>query len=690
MAADDNEEKLLRSVALKNARSILRARHRAERELMDAKEALERKTEELVHSLAMMRATLESTSNGILVTDANRAVTGFNQNYIDMWRVPREIVERQNHGQLLEITSQQFKRPNEFLAKIEEIYASSPPETFDLLELADGRVFERFSKIQVVEERNVGRVWSFRDITQQIRAEEELRQQREWFEVTLSSIGDAVITTDTDGKVTFLNPMAEMMTGWKMGEASGQPLEKIFNIVNEDSRKAAKNPVEMVLRDGIVVGLANHTALIGKDGTERSIEDSAAPIRDATGKISGAVMVFHDVTQRRRAEKALKEADQRKDQFLAMLAHELRNPLVPIRNGLQILNLAGNNPAMAENARSIMDQALNQMVRLVDDLLDVSRITTGKLKLRKERVELATVVQSAVDTSRPLIEEQGHKLTITLPAASIVLDADATRLAQVFSNLLNNAAKYSEEGGHITLSAEPRADEVVVRVTDRGIGIPADHLPRIFQLFAQVETASDRSQGGLGIGLSLVKGLVEMHGGKIEAHSDGPGHGSEFVARLPMISAEPILGSHTARDDDESASPAAKYRILIVDDNRLSSDSTAMALSLMGHELAIARDGIEGIERAQAFRPDVILLDIGLPEVDGFETARRIREQPWGKNIFLIAVTGYGQEGDRRRSLEAGFNYHLVKPLSFSELKHKLSELGIGQESLHLTTNRPN
>jgi CheY-like chemotaxis protein len=316
------------------------------------------------------------------------------------------------------------------------------------------------------------------------------------------------------------------------------------------------------------------------------------------------------------------------------------------------------------------------MVRLVDDLLDVSRITTGKLKLRKERVELATVVQSAVDTSRPLIEEQGHKLTITLPAASIVLDADPTRLAQVFSNLLNNAAKYSEQGGHITLSAEPKADEVVVRVTDRGIGIPADHLPRIFQLFAQVETASDRSQGGLGIGLSLVKGLIEMHGGKIEAHSEGPGRGSEFVARLPMISAEPISGSYTAKDDDESASPAAKYRILIVDDNRLSSDSTATALGLMGHELATARDGIEGIERAQSFRPDVILLDIGLPEVNGFETARRIRAQPWGKNIFLIAVTGYGQEEDRRRSLQAGFNYHLVKPLSFSELKDKLSELG--------------
>jgi PAS domain S-box-containing protein len=675
MAAEDSEEKLLRSVALKNATSILRARQRAERELIEAKEALERKTAELVHSLAMMRATLESTTDGILVTDATGAVTDFNQNYIAMWRMPTEIIETKNHRQLLEVTSRQFKEPDKFLSRIKEIYAVSPPETFDLLELADGKLFERFSRIQFIGERDVGRVWSFRDITERKRAEEELRQQREWFEVTLSSIGDAVITTDTEGKVTFLNPVAEMMTGWKTAEASGQPLEKVFDIINEDTRKPAKNPVDKVLREGIVVGLANHTALIGKDGTERSIEDSAAPIRDASGAISGAVMVFHDVTQRRRVEKALKEADQKKDHFLAILAHELRNPLVPIRNGLQILNLAGNDPTIAENARSIMEQALNQLVRLVDDLLDVSRITTGKLKLRKERVELAAVVQSAIETTRPLIDEQGHHLSVRLPSTPILLDADPTRLAQVFSNLLNNAAKYSDRHGDITLVAEPLQDEVIVRVTDRGIGISADHLPRIFHLFAQVETASDRSQGGLGIGLSLVKGLVEMHAGTIEARSEGSGRGSELVVRLPQVKPEPLSESQAAEPDGEKASPTPKYRILVVDDNRLSAQSTAIALSLMGHDLATAFDGIEGIECARTFRPDVILMDIGLPDMNGHDTARRIRQQPGGKNIILIAVTGYGQEEDRRRSIEAGFDYHLVKPLNFADLKNKLSEM---------------
>ena len=687
MAADDTEEKLLRSVALQNANSILLARQRAERELIEAKEALERKTRDLAHSLAMMRATLESTTNGILVTNADGEITGFNQNFVDMWRLPPEVMDTRQHRKLLEVTGLQFKEPEPFRARIDEIYASSPPESFDLLELADGRVFERFTKVQSVEERNVGRVWSFRDITERKRAEEELRQQREWYQVTLSSIGDAVITTDTQGKVTFLNPVAEMMTGWKTDEASGQPLEKVFNIINEETRQPAKNPVDKVLREGIVVGLANHTALIARDGAERSIEDSAAPIRDATGNISGAVMVFHDVTERRRAEKALKDADKKKDEFLATLAHELRNPLVPIRNGLKVLKLAGNNPVMAENTRSMMDQALNQMVRLVDDLLDASRITTGKLQLRKEWVELAAVVQSAVETSRPLIDEQGHKLTVTLPPAPVLLDADPIRMAQVFSNLLNNAAKYSEDGGHIALTAETQGDEVLVRVTDRGIGIPAEHLPRIFEMFAQVDTAFDRSQGGLGIGLSLVKGLVGMHGGKIDAHSDGPGKGSEFVVRLPVVITQPSPGLHPANDDREEAPPAEKCRILIVDDNSLSSKSTAMLLRLMGHEIATAFNGFEGIEVARTFRPDVILLDIGLPKLDGYEVAQRIREQPWGKSTLLIAVTGYGQEEDRRRSLEAGFDYHMIKPVNLVELEKTLTDLRTANKTIQLTVD---
>jgi signal transduction histidine kinase/ActR/RegA family two-component response regulator len=411
------------------------------------------------------------------------------------------------------------------------------------------------------------------------------------------------------------------------------------------------------------------------DGSRVPVIANFATLRDA-GKIVGAVTAFDDITERKRAEEALKEADRKKDQFLAVLAHELRNPLVPIRNGLQILKLDGHNEALAERARSVMDQALNHMVHLIDDLLDVSRITTGKLKLRPERVELNSVVQSALDTAQPVIDEQRQELSVRLPATPILIDADPTRLAQVLANLLNNAAKYSEPGGKITLTVEAHDDQVTIRLADNGIGIPADQLPRIFEPFAQVEDTLELSRGGLGIGLSLVKGLVEMHGGTVDAHSNGSGRGSEFVVHLPIAGAE--TAPHPAVTEARQDSSDKQYRILVVDDNQLSCKSTAMFLAMMGHELATARDGLEGIERARAFQPNVILLDIGLPQLNGYDTARRIREQPWGKNILLIAVTGYGQEEDRRRSVEAGFDHHIVKPLNIVELEKKLSELDQG------------
>jgi CheY-like chemotaxis protein/anti-sigma regulatory factor (Ser/Thr protein kinase) len=287
-----------------------------------------------------------------------------------------------------------------------------------------------------------------------------------------------------------------------------------------------------------------------------------------------------------------------------------------------------------------------------------------------------------VETSRPLIDERAHILTITLPPAPILLEADFTRLAQVFSNLLNNAAKYSEPGGRIRLSAERNAHEILVRISDTGIGIPASDLPHVFEMFTQVDTALERSQGGLGIGLSLVKGLVDMHGGAIEVRSEGPGRGSEFVVRLPVVKMDALPGAHPA-DADRKSSFAGRWRVLVIDDNRLSAESAAMALRLMGHEITTAYDGIEGIEVAKTFKPDVILLDIGLPKLSGYETARRLREQSWGKSIVLIAVTGYGQDEDRQRALAAGFDYHMVKPVNFGELEQKLSEMAPEVKTIH-------
>lgn len=311
MPDDQNEDLQLRSVALQNAKSILAARERAEGELTTAKAALEAKTEELAVSLAMVQATLEAATDAILVTNAQGKVSNYNRKYTEMWRITPEVTGIGEHKKIAEVCSKHVHDPWQYLTQVNEIYATSPPESFDLLKLIDGRVIERVSTIQYIGERNVGRVWSFRDITARTKAEEEVRQQREWFQVTLRSIGDAVITTDIQGRVTFLNPIAERLTGWSSEEASGQPLKTVFNIVNEKTREPAFHPIDKVLRDGVIVGLSNHTALIAKNGTETSIEDSAAPIRDSLGRLTGAVMVFHDVSEKRVAEEALRESEQK-------------------------------------------------------------------------------------------------------------------------------------------------------------------------------------------------------------------------------------------------------------------------------------------------------------------------------------------------------------------------------------------
>jgi CheY-like chemotaxis protein/nitrogen-specific signal transduction histidine kinase len=367
-----------------------------------------------------------------------------------------------------------------------------------------------------------------------------------------------------------------------------------------------------------------------------------------------------DLIERFRYEQALRDADRRKDEFLATLAHELRNPLAPIRTGLQLMHVANGDEKVVEQARTMMGRQLTQLVRLVDDLMDVSRISRGKLELRKEKVELATVVHSAVEACRSLVEEMGHELTVTLPPQPVVVEADLTRLAQVFLNLLNNAAKYTDPGGHIALQAERQGSDVVIAVRDTGIGIPAANLPRLFEMFSQVEGTLSRSQGGLGIGLCLVKRLVEMHGGRIEARSDGPSLGSEFVVRLPVV-IEACQPEERAPDRSEAA--RSSLRILIVDDNRDNADSLAMLLRIMGNTTRTAYDGQEAVTAVGEFRPDVILLDIGLPKLNGYEACRRIRAQSGGAGVVMVAQTGWGQAEDRQRTQDAGFDHHLVKPV---------------------------
>jgi PAS domain S-box-containing protein len=508
------------------------------------------------------------------------------------------------------------------------------------------------------------------------RAEAAERAQREQLRVTLESIGDAIFATDDQGRITLLNPVAERLTGWHREEVLGRPLDHVFNIVNEVTGRVAENPVARVLQEGAVVGLANHTVLISKDGTKRPIDDSAAPIKDEAGKLTGVVLVFRDVTERRRAEEVLQRqnrelelAARQKDEFLAMLAHELRNPLAPIRNALEIVKLGGDTSEAIGELREMMERQMTHLVRLVDDLLDVSRITRGNIQLHTECLSLPIAVQSAVEASAPLIEAENHKLTVSMAPEPMHLVGDATRLAQAISNLLNNAAKYTPAGGRIWLTVERRDTQAVIRVKDNGIGIPPEMLSQIFEMFTQVNRSSDRAQGGLGIGLTLVKRLIEMHGGSVEAHSAGPGTGSEFIVRLPLVATE-----------DQSNAPCAlqalngpSRRLLVVDDNVDAAESLALMLRLSGHEVRTAHDGATAIHLAADFLPQFVLLDIGMPGMDGYETGRRIRQVHGLENVALIALTGWGQEEDRTRTDNAGFQAHLVKPVDPAALQKILS-----------------
>jgi len=760
-------------------------------------------------------------------------------------------------------------------------------------------------------------------------------QQGELLRVTLQSIGDAVITSDTDGRVTYLNKIAEGLTGWLQQDALGQPLENVFQIVNEATGQPVESPATRALREGVVVGLANHTLLIRKDGSRCPIDDSAASIRDEDGNVSGCVLIFRNVTAQRdverdktsqlltarllaaivessndaiisksldgiiqswnaaaerlfgfRSEEAvgkhislvipperiaeedqiisslkagqrvehfeterrrsdgqrilvsltispikdaagkvvgaskivrditerklseterqkfvtlvenstdfigicdlngipffinraglemvglesieqaartpvadfffpedqerimkeffpsvmekghgeievrfrhfktgearwmaykvltltddkgrptafatvsqdvterkqladdltrlaadLSEVDRRKNEFIATLAHELRNPLAPVSNMLEVLKHAEGDGETLKRARDTMERQLGQMVRLVDDLLDLNRISRDRLELRPSDVELSLLIRQAIEVAGPLLDAAGHELFIDLPEEPIYLHADPARLAQVFGNLLNNSCRYTKPGGTIQLSAQLLDNQVLVTVKDNGVGIPKDKLQSIFDMFTQVYRAPEATQGGLGIGLTLVKRLVEMHGGSVEARSAGEDQGSEFLVRLPVLSEAQKPSASTSI---AAAKPAATHRILIVDDNRDNAESLALLLGITGNETYIAHDGFEAIEAAAEHRPEVVLLDIGLPKLSGHDVCRRIRTESWGKEIVVIALTGWGQEEDRRKSQEAGFDGHLVKPVDYDELLELLSSLTNG------------
>jgi len=748
-------------------------------------------------ALALLRAAFGAITDGILVIDEDdgRPVLT-NERLREMWSIPPALFESGREGDLPRFLSTQCVDPRRFLARFNEVQTSGAPESSDRIELVDGRVLEASSRLQIAAQGAVVRVWSYRNVTARKRFEEALNRQLEGLRTTLASIGDGVLITDTEARVTFSNAAAESLTGWTQAETVGQPLAQRFQVLDwwtgepagdlaalaaQDvgaprqtlqllliARDRSERPIEATLsavrdeagmnlgsilvfrdvseraaseeakhrlaaivesshdavisknRNGIIQSWNDEaerlfgyssaeavgqpitliippdrldeereimerlwrgervehfeTVRVTKDGRRIDLSLTISPVHDSRGRIIGASKVARDIGDRKRAEAALREADVRKDAFLALLAHELRNPLAPILNGMHILRLAGEDTKAVEQASGMMERQLGHLVRIVDDLLDVSRISQDKLELRRSRVLLEDVISSAVETARPALEAAGHELILACPTQPLHIEADLTRLAQVLSNLLNNSAKYTPRGGKVWLTAEARRSELVLSVRDNGIGIPRDALPRIFDMFSQVGRRIDRTTGGLGIGLALVKGLVEMHGGSVKAESDGPGQGSTFTLRLPvLVKAEaedlPVL------TETEPSPGHAKRRILVVDDNRDSAHSLSILLKVLGNDVQTAYDGVEAVEAAARFKPQVVLMDIGMPRANGYEATERIRAQPWGRDMIILAVTGWGQPGDKARSLAAGCDAHMVKPIQVSDLERLLLEL---------------
>ena len=501
------------------------------------------------------------------------------------------------------------------------------------------------------------------------RAATALREYRDVLQLAMTTARMGAWSRDLTRGTLWWSPEFAELVGFGRDDTN-YSRERMFALIGDDDRTRLPAIIEAAINNRTDYAI-EYQLRHARTGELRWMEAHGRAVYGADGRPTMLHGLVADITERRRAVDALKDADRRKDEFLAMLAHELRNPLAPISAGLHILRKAPSGPEAAA-ALDIMHRQVGQMVRLVDDLLDVARITTGKVEIRQDALDVMAAVNDALETTQPLVGRK--RIRVVTPDDALYVSADRTRLAQVFANLVNNAAKYSEQDQPILVTVRREGDDAVVRVRDHGIGIEPDMLPRVFEMFRQVERSGGWTRGGLGIGLSLVKRIVELHGGTVSAHSEGAGHGSEFVVRLPLGDGPSPVAQVVA------ATPApacdGSRRVLVVDDNADAAESLSTLLALSGHETRVAHDGYRAIEQAEVFQPDVIFLDIGMPGMDGHETARRIREHAWGRDMVLVALTGWGQNEDRRRSKDAGFDVHLVKPADPSEVTAVLSSLG--------------
>jgi PAS domain S-box-containing protein len=543
--------------------------------------------------------------------------------------------------------------------------------------------------------RTLGVVLAFRDVTEERRAEEAIAEQREWFETTLESVGDAVMATDVRGHVVFMNPAAEHLTGWTAEQAQDRACTDIFRIINEETRQEVENPVTRVLQQGVVIGLANHTLLIAKDGTERPIDDSGAPIRNRHGRMVGVVLVFRDVSDRRRAdaerdaaagerERLLsaeriaraeaERANRLKDDFVAMISHELRTPLNAILGWTDLMLKKPDDPVMLARGLETVARNTRLQAQLVADLLDISRIVSGKLSLEIQSVHLSSIVEAAIETVEPGAVKKGVTIERDLDTTIEPTAADPARLQQVLWNLLSNALKFTSNGGTVRVTLRRKGSDAEIVVADNGTGIAPEFLPHVFDRFQQADASRARRFGGLGLGLSIAKNLVQLHGGRVLAESEGLGRGATFIVTLP-VAAPPGLREEALRAADSREvvphhASLKGIRILVVEDDADGAEFVRRSLESYGAAVVVTMSAPEALESIRTDRPDILISDIGLPEIDGYQLLERARQQgpKDGRAIAAIALTAFAGNDDRRRALRAGYQAYLSKPFDSRDL----------------------
>jgi PAS domain S-box-containing protein len=679
MESEENEEQLLKSVALQTANAVLVARRRAEQELVEIKEALEIKRTELTHSLTMLNATLESTADAILVTDEHGRVITWNQKFLEMWPIASELIASREHRKLQTTTGKQFANPKAFRERIAEIYQDEPEETFDVLETTDGKVFERYSKIQCVEERNVGRVWSYRDITERKQAQEAEAH----LAAIVESSDDAIISKDLNSIITSWNRGAERLFGYTAQEAIGQPITMLMPPDRIDEEVGI---LERIRRGESI----DHyeTVRRHKDGTLLQISLTVSPMTDRNGRITGASKIARDISERKQAEvereqllaserHALERAEaeaRMKDEFLASLSHELRTPLNAIFGWANILRTSDDPVEIAEGLE-IIERNARAQTKMIEDLLDMSRIISGKVRLDVQRVDLTSVINSTIESVKPMATAKQIRLTSVLDPLASPVSGDPARLQQILWNLLTNALKFTQKGGRVHVVLERINSQLEISVHDNGRGIPADFLPYVFHRFRQADASTTREQRGLGLGLAIVKNLTELHGGSVSAKSPGPNKGSTFIIALPMVM---NIEADPNRQHPRTVSPELfaetlhldGVRVLAVDDEADARHLIKRILSRCGAQVETADSGEAARRFLRERKPDVLIMDIGMPNEDGYQAIGKVRQLPSeeGGKVPAIALTAFARSEDRRRAILNGFQMHVAKPVEPSEL----------------------